>query len=270
MTLRTVASFPGPPISFHGERRDKAKLDKLEALLARAVADPREPAPLLAKLLDLDAGERYPTQDLTPQQQKMRTFQALLAQLEGRARQEPVLVVVEDAHWFDPTTMELFEAVVERLQRWPVLLVVTFRPELPPPWIRFPHVTLLTLNRLGRSDTTMLIDSIAGGRRLPPPVVDAILARTEGVPLFAEELTKTILESDLLRETDDGFELADPLPQSAIPHGLPGASRVIARPNWMLSQWPRVVWANTIQFPSNGAAIANARLCRHALKSATS
>src|SRR5215204_6233747 len=150
----------------------------------------------------------------------MRTFQALLSQIEGLARQTPVLIVGEDAHWFDPTTMELFEAVAQRLQGWPVLLVVTVRPELPPPWTRFPHVTLLLLNRLGRSDTTALIDSVAGGRSLPASVIDAILTRTEGVPLFAEELTKAILESDLLRETADGLELTGPLAQLAIPNTL--------------------------------------------------
>ena len=202
------------------EDSTEARLDKVEALLARAVADPRVPAPYLARLLGLEAGGRYPVQDFTPQQQKMRTFQALIAQLEGLARQEPVLVVAEDLHWFDPTTMELFEAVVEQLQRWPVLFLGTFRPELPPPWTRFPHVTLLTLNRLGRGDTTRLIDGIARGRSLPTPVVDAILTRTEGIPLFTEELTKTILESDLLRATDHGFELAGPWRQPAIPNTL--------------------------------------------------
>ncbi len=108
----------------------------------------------------------------------------------------------------------------QRLQRWPVLLAVTVRPELPPPWTRFPHVTLLLLNRLGRNDTTALIDSVAGGRSLPASVIDAILTRTEGVPPFAEELTKAILESDLLRETADGLELTGPLAQLAIPNTL--------------------------------------------------
>ena len=197
----------------------ETKLDKLEELLARAVPKPEDLAPLLANLLELNS-ERYPTQELTPQQQKVRVFQALLAQLEGLARQTPVLIVGEDVHWCDPTTMELFEAIVERLQRWPALLVVTLRPELLPPWTRFPHVTLLMLNRLGRSDTTALIDNIAGGRSLPASVLDAILTRTEGVPLFAEELTKAILESGLLRETADGLELAGALAQPAIPNTL--------------------------------------------------
>ena len=135
------------------ERDDapEARLDKVETLLARAVPDPREAASLLAARFGLDESARYPALDLTPQQQKARTLQVLIDQLEGLARRRPVLVVLEDLHWVDPTTRELFDLVIDRLQHLPVLLIVTFRPELEPPWTGFPHVTLLTLDRLART-----------------------------------------------------------------------------------------------------------------------
>jgi class 3 adenylate cyclase/predicted ATPase len=198
----------------------ETKLDKLEALIAQSVGDPSELAPHLASLLDLDPRARYSARDLTPQQRKAQTFQSLFAQLDGLARQGPVLILAEDVHWFDPTTIELFEAVVERTRQLPALLVVTFRPQRPPPWTGYPHATLLTLNRLSRADTTSLIHRIAGGRILPEAVLDAILERTEGIPIFAEELTKSIIESGLLREEQSGFELVNPLPEIAIPNTL--------------------------------------------------
>src|SRR5262249_46976774 len=122
--------------------------------------------------------------------------------------------------WLDPTSRELFDQVVERLQRLPVLLVATFRPDLPPPWIGFPHVTLLTLNRLPQAQARSLVERVTGGKALPPEVVEEILARTEGVPLFTEELTKLILESGLLREAGDRYFLDRPFPQLAIPATL--------------------------------------------------
>jgi predicted ATPase/class 3 adenylate cyclase len=206
-----------------GLERDDApevRLDKLEALLARAVPDSRGPAALLAPLLGLDGSTRYPAEDLTPQQRKARTLQALVDQLEGLARREPVLVVLEDLHWLDPTTRELFDLVVDRLQRLPVLLAATFRPELPPPWMGFPHVTLLTLNRLARHEAAALIDAVTGGRALPAVVAETILERTEGVPLFVEELTKAVLDSGLPRATEGGHELGSLPPPLAIPSTL--------------------------------------------------
>jgi class 3 adenylate cyclase/predicted ATPase len=203
-------------------REDTApqKLAKLEALLARAVPDPAGPTSLLAGLLGLPLEDRYPPLELTPSQRKVRTSQALLNQLEGLAQRQPILMVLEDAHWLDPTTKELFDLVIDRIQRLSVLLVVTFRPEFIPSWTAFPHVTLLTLNRLARSQAATLINQITAGRALPREVVETILARTEGVPLFVEELTKTILESGVVRETPDGFELAALSPSLAIPTTL--------------------------------------------------
>ena len=206
------------------EREDapEARLDRLEALLVRAVADPREAAALLAPLLGLDGSARYPATDLTPQLRKARTFQVLVDQLEGLARQGPVLAVVEDIHWLDPTTRELFDLTVDRLRRLPVLLVATYRPELSPPWTAFPHVTLLTLDRLARGEAAALIDAVVGGRALPAVVAEMILERTEGVPLFVEELTKAVLEAGLLQETDTGG-LGRGGPPPAIPDTLQGS-----------------------------------------------
>ena len=163
-------------------------------MLARA-APPDEDVALLADLLSLPASERHPLPNLSPQRKKERTLEALIRQLEGLARQQPVLMVFEDAHWIDPTSRELLDLTVERVRTLPVLLLVTFRPEFQPPWTGQPQVTMLSLNRLDRRDRSALVEQIAGGKPLPDEVVDQIADRTDGVPLFVEELTKTVLES---------------------------------------------------------------------------
>jgi class 3 adenylate cyclase len=171
-----------------------AKLQKLEALLA-LVAPPDEDLAFFADLMSLPASERHPLPNLSPQRKKERTLEALLRQLEGLAREHPVLMVFEDAHWIDPTSRELLDLTVERVGSLPVLLIVTFRPEFQPPWTGQPQVTMLALNRLDRRDRTVLVEQIAGGKALPEEVVAQIVERTDGVPLFAEELTKSVLES---------------------------------------------------------------------------
>ena len=130
-----------------------------------------------------------------PAAQTQKLFEALLRQLEGLARGQPVLMVFEDAHWIDPTSRELLDLTVERVPSLPVLLVVTFRPEFQPPWTGQPHVTMLALNRLGRGDGAALVERLAGNAGLPHEIVDEIVERTDGVPLFVEELTKAVLES---------------------------------------------------------------------------
>jgi len=171
-----------------------AKLEKLDALLARS-EPPEDDVGLLADLMSLPASERHPLPNLSPQRKKERTLEALIRQLEGLAHRQPVLVVFEDAHWIDPTSRELLDLAVERVRNLPVLLVVTFRPEFQPPWIGQPQVTMLTLNRLDRHDRTALVEQIARGKALPNDVIDQIVDRTDGVPLFVEELTKSVLES---------------------------------------------------------------------------
>jgi class 3 adenylate cyclase len=194
------------------------KLARLEALVAPA-APPDDLLPYLIDLLGLPPdGHALPP--LTPQEKKARTFRALLAQLEGLAGQRPVLLVLEDAHWCDPTTLEFFDRVVERVAALRVLLVVTFRPEFRPPWAGHAHVTSLALSRLGRAEAGAIVAEVAGGQALPVELFDAIVGRTDGVPLFVEELTKTVLEGGLLREAEGRLELAGPIPPLAIPATL--------------------------------------------------
>jgi predicted ATPase len=163
-------------------------------LLARA-APADEDVALIADLMSLPALERHPLPNLGPQRKKERTLEALIRQLEGLARQHPVVMVFEDAHWIDPTSRELLDLTIERVGSLPVLAIVTFRPEFQPPWIGQPQVSVLALNRLDRRDRIALVEKIAGGNALPDEVVAQIAERTDGVPLFVEELTKSILES---------------------------------------------------------------------------
>jgi class 3 adenylate cyclase/predicted ATPase len=171
-----------------------ARLEKLEALVARA-APPDEDVAFIADLLSLPAASREPLPNLSPQRKKERTLEALIRQLEGLACHQPVLMVFEDGHWVDPTSRELLDLTIERVRTLPVLLIVTFRPEFQPPWTGQPQVTMLTLNRLDRRDRSALVAQIAEGKALPDEVVDQIVDRTDGVPLFIEELTKSVLES---------------------------------------------------------------------------
>jgi class 3 adenylate cyclase len=171
-----------------------ARRDKLEALLALATP-PEEDVALLGDLLSLPPSKHHPLLSLTPQRKKEKTLEALILQLEGLARQQPVFMVFEDAHWTDPTSRELLDLTVDRLRSLPVLLIMTFRPEFQPPWTGQPHVTMLALNRLHRHDRTALIERIAGSTALPREVVNQIADRTDGIPLFIEELTKSVLES---------------------------------------------------------------------------
>jgi class 3 adenylate cyclase/predicted ATPase len=195
------------------------RLEKLEALLALAAPLDANVA-FLADLLSLPASERHPLPNLSPQRKKERTLEALLQQLESLARQQPVVMVFEDAHWIDPTSRELLDLTVERVRTLPVLLIVTFRPEFQLPWIGQPQVTMLALNRLDRRDRTALVEQIAGGKAMPDEVIDQIVDRTDGVPLFVEELTKSVLESGLLREDRDRYVLDRALPPFAIPTSL--------------------------------------------------
>jgi DNA-binding winged helix-turn-helix (wHTH) protein/predicted ATPase len=196
-----------------------AKLEKLEALLARA-APPDEDVAFLADLMSLPASQRHPLPNLSPQRKKERTLEALIRQLEGLAHEKPVVTVWEDAHWLDPTSRELLDLTVEHVRSLPVLLIVTFRPEFQPPWTGQPQVSMLALNRLDRRDRTALIAQIAGSKTLADEVVSQVADRTDGVPLFVEELTKSVLESGLLREDRDRYVLDRTLPPLAIPTTL--------------------------------------------------
>jgi class 3 adenylate cyclase/tetratricopeptide (TPR) repeat protein len=195
------------------------KLSKLDALVAQSTSDPENVA-VLANLFALPTDDRYRLQELSPQKRKEKTLAALLALLEGAAAKQPVFITFEDVHWIDPTSLELLAAVVEHMPQLRALLLVTARPEFTPPWPSYPHVTTIPLTRLGRRDGAALVEQVAGGKSLPQEVMDEILARTDGVPLFIEELTKTLLESQMLQQRDGHYVLDRPLPSLAIPTTL--------------------------------------------------
>jgi class 3 adenylate cyclase/tetratricopeptide (TPR) repeat protein len=198
------------------EREDTAdqKLDKLEQMLGPGAAA----APLFAALLSLPA-VRYPALGLSPQKQKEKTFEALGAQLDGLSRRQPVLMVLEDAHWIDPTTQEAVDALVPLLRELRIMLVVTHRPEYAPHFPGQRHVTLLNVGRLGRRQEAELVTRVAGGA-LPEQLLERIAAHTDGVPLFVEELTKSVLDSGVLHRQDGRYTLRQPLPALAVPTSL--------------------------------------------------
>jgi predicted ATPase len=196
------------------------RLDRLEALLAETAEDTATTAPLFADLLSIPTEGRYPPLSLTAHRQKELTLRALVEQFAGLAAKQPVLVIFEDAHWSDPTSLELLDLAVDRVRTLPVLLIITFRPEFTPPWTAHAHATLLTLNRLGRRQGAALVARVTCGKELPAEVVGQIMAKTDGVPLFVEELTKTVLESGLLQEEESRYALTGPLPPLAIPATL--------------------------------------------------
>jgi class 3 adenylate cyclase/predicted ATPase len=195
------------------------QLARLEAVLARAGDRLDEVVPLLAALLGVPTGARYPALTLTPKVQKQRTLQVLVDQIAGLAAQQPVLALYEDVHWIDPSTLELLGLVIESIRQLPVLVLITFRPEFRPPWTTQTHVTTLVMSRLGRRQGADLVGRVTD-KPLPADVVEQIVVRTDGVPLFVEELTKTVLESGLLTDAGDHYELSGPLPPLAIPATL--------------------------------------------------
>ena len=190
------------------------KLDKLEAVLVNG------DTALIATLLRLDTKHRYGPLDMTPQQQRTRTLQALTDQLTAMAQDKPVLFVLEDAHWIDASTLELLENGLDQYATERVCILITARPTFDYGFGGHPIVTKLALNRLGREQVAGIVDKITGGKTLPRELLDEIVARTDGVPLFVEELTKTVVESGELRETETSFELAGPLSRLAIPATL--------------------------------------------------
>jgi class 3 adenylate cyclase/tetratricopeptide (TPR) repeat protein len=196
------------------------KLAKLKTLLVPSTVDRDQTVALLANLLSLPPSNPDHLPELTPQSRKEKTLSALLAQLEGLAARQPALIIFEDVHWIDPTSLELLVTTVEQVPQLRVLLLVTARSDFTPPWPSYPHLTTIPLTRFGRRDGAALIDRVTGGKTLPKEVTDEILARTDGVPLFIEELTKTVLESELLQERDGHYVLERPLPPLAIPTTL--------------------------------------------------
>ena len=191
---RSSARWNAPP-GLRTTITPPAKLDKLDALLAQTSTS-KQDAALLAELLSLPNDGRYPALDLAPQQRRQKTLEALVSQIEVLTRSSPVLMIFEDAHWADPSSLEVFGRAVDRIATLRVLLIVTFRPEFEPPWIGRPYVTALTLNRLPQREVGTMIDTIIGNKSLPASIRQDIIERTDGIPLFVEEMTKAVLEAE--------------------------------------------------------------------------
>ena len=194
------------------------KIEKLADLLRRSGSVAC--LPLLASLLSIDASAQWQTPPLTPLEQKQQTLGALVRIFEGLAAQRPVLFVLEDAHWIDPTTHELVDVLADRVRELRSIILVTHRPEFAAPWSSHSHCTVLALSRLSRTSCLDLVNNITGGRTLPIEVLDQIIVKSDGIPLFLEEITKNILESGLLLEKDGSFVLSGPLQPLAIPFTL--------------------------------------------------
>jgi predicted ATPase len=218
--LYPVITYLHRLLRWHPDSIPQEKLQALEETLAAVGLALPEVVPLLASLLTLPLPERYPPVSLSPQRQKQKTLEALLAWLLAEAARQPVLFFVEDLHWIDPSTLEFLTLLVDQGPLAHILTLLACRPEFSPSWTSHAHVTLLTLGRLSRPQVAQMIVQIAGGKALPPAVVEEIIAKTDGVPLFVEELTTMILESGLLQEVAGRYELTGPLPPLAIPTTL--------------------------------------------------
>jgi class 3 adenylate cyclase/tetratricopeptide (TPR) repeat protein len=202
-------------VKFRREDTAEQRLGKLEMLLALATDDLSEVVPLAADLLSIPLGGRYSPLNFNPQQTKRMLFKALLAQIEGIAEKQPLLIVWEDAQWSDSTSRELLDLIIDRTPALPILLVITHRPEFVAPWVGRSHVTLLALNRLPRRKGAEVVAAVTGVKALPKGIVEQIVDRTDGVPLFIEEMTKVIIESDVVASGGDAYALGGP------PLGIP-------------------------------------------------
>jgi predicted ATPase len=205
---------------FRREDTPEQRLAKLEAVLALATNDLSEAVPLVAEMLSIQIGGRYSPSDLSPQQKKKRLLGTLLAQIEGLGAQRPVLMVFEDVQWIDPTSRELLDLLVDRVATLRVLMIITFRTEFTPPWVGRPHVTLLSLSRLSPKQRAEMILQVTAGKALPKEIASQLIDRTDGVPLFIEELTKSVVESGALVDTGDRYAVGGPVTPLSIPPSL--------------------------------------------------
>ena len=207
-------------LRFEREESPQQKLRKLEGFLVQYGLPLAEAVPLFAALLSLPLTADYAPLTVSPEQQKQKTLQAFLTILLRIAAQQPVLFVMEDLHWVDPTTLELLSLLVDQGPTARILALFTFRPDFSPPWTGRSHLTQVTLPRLPRRQAAEMTGRVAHGKALPAEVVEQVVAKTDGVPLFVEELTKMVLESGLLQEREERYELTGPLPPLAIPATL--------------------------------------------------
>jgi class 3 adenylate cyclase/tetratricopeptide (TPR) repeat protein len=219
------AFYPAIDQLGRGLRLDKhdtlnQKLDKLDTVLRKVGLPVTDFGAAFASFLSLPASKRYPPLTIGPDDRKKRMLEAIIALINAMTSQQPVLMVVEDVQWIDPSTLELVSLLIDQLRSARFLVLVTFRPEFEPSWSDYAHVTALRLNRLSQKECARMVTKVIGGKILPAEVVEQIVAKTDGVPLFVEELTKNLLESGLLEEQDGRFILAGSLPALAIPDSL--------------------------------------------------
>ena len=210
----------GRAIGFEPGDDEGSRREKLASWVEFAGQDVQEAGPLFGSLFDIDRGDRWPELAMSAQRQKALTLQKLADRPAYLADDRPFVFLVEDAHWIDPTSLELLDILVERALSYPIFIVITCRLEFSSPWTGRPHVTLLPLNRLDRHACATMTDSLTGGKLLPEAVRDQIIEKTDGVPLFVEELTKSVLESGLVEELADQFQLTGEVGDLAVPATL--------------------------------------------------
>ena len=198
----------------------KEKLSRLEGFLVQYGFSLPEMVPIFANLFSVQLDEKYTPSSLSPELQKQKIFQTLIGVLLEIAGRQPLLLVMEDLHWADPSTLEFLDLLVDQIPTTRILALFTFRPEFSPPWSGRAHVTTITLHRLIQKQVKDMVQHVAGGKKLPYEILEQIVSNTDGVPLFVEELTKTIRESGLLKEEEESYELTGPLPPLAIPTTL--------------------------------------------------
>ena len=218
--LYPVITYLRQAAGLTGQDSPTIQLQKLDALAIHRGIDDQTTVALLADLLSIHGDVRYPPPNVSSEKRKEMTLEALVQQLQRWAERCPILFIVEDAHWLDPTTMDLLTRIIDRIQPMRVLLTITFRPDFKPVWANYGHVTFMTLSRLPRRHSAELLASMTGGKLLPSEVQHTILARTDGVPLYLEELMKSLLESGLLAEAKESFTLTGPIKELSIPDSL--------------------------------------------------
>ncbi|MFC6636864.1 adenylate/guanylate cyclase domain-containing protein [Sulfitobacter sediminilitoris] len=220
VALHPVAGAMERAAQFERSDGPDAKFDKLEVILMKTSRPFDETAALVGSILNLPVEERYPPLEMSPQRQLEETLLVLLEQADALAEQTPVLLIVEDLHWADPTTLDLIGRTIAAAQSKPMLVLLTFRPEFVSPWQSFPHLTNLSLNRLGQVECGILIDQLTGRKPLPSTIKEQITDKADGVPLYVEELTKTVLDAEYVIETENTYEVIGDEMDLAVPATL--------------------------------------------------
>ena len=215
-----VELFQREELQFDRTNSTEENLGKLECFLTQYDLPLDEMVPLFARLFSVQLGDGYTPSNLPPEQQRQKTLQGLLSVILKKTIQCPVLFIVEDLHWIDPSTLELIHLLIESANNSRIFTMLAYRSHFLPEWTAPPNLTSITLNRLTRRQVTDMVNEVADGKGLPAPVVGQIVAKTDGIPLFVQELTKMVVESAWMKEVDGHYELTRPLPQLAIPTTL--------------------------------------------------